>query len=58
MNNGALVRRYKAGTKELVGYKMVRSDSAGNPPRLHFGLAKVEKVDIDVVYPSTKETVS
>ncbi len=55
---GSAVRIYKAGTKELIGHRLMMSDTAGTHPRLHFGLAKTDKVDVEVSYPNGAKTVS
>ena len=55
---GALVTLYKAGTKSIVGNKMLMADTVGLHPRLHFGLGTCEKIDIDVLFPSDRKKVS
>jgi hypothetical protein len=53
---GAIVTVFATGTKTILGKRMLYSDTEGYHPRLHFGLAKHEKVDVEVLFPTSKET--
>ncbi len=53
---GAVVTVFEAGTKTIIGKRMLYTDTEGNYPRLHFGLGRNEKVDVEVIFPTTKET--
>jgi len=51
---GAEVRLFAAGTRRLLGMRLVDSGSgynAQNDGPVHFGLAKVEPVDVEVTFP-------
>jgi hypothetical protein len=52
---GAIVTLKIAGTHQIIGKKMMLCDTAGNHPRLHFGLGVTDKVDIEVTFPTAKE---
>ncbi len=53
---GAAVRIYKAGTQELIGHKLMMSDTMALHPRLHFGLGAASLIDVQVTWPSSKAT--
>ena len=53
---GAVVTVFRAGTRTIVGKRMLYADTEGYHPRLHFGLGKNETVDIEVTFPTTKVT--
>jgi len=54
---GAMVTIYQSGTATILGKRMVRSDTTGYHPRLHFGLAKHERVDVEVRFPTARDIV-
>jgi hypothetical protein len=54
---GASVTIYKSGTTTILGKRVVMSDTTGYHPRLHFGLAKHERVDVEVRFPTAKDIV-
>jgi hypothetical protein len=58
---GAEVRIYEAGTRRLLGTRLVDSGSgynAQNDLPVHFGLGAVLKVDVEVIWPSGKSRVT
>ena len=55
MGIGAVITLFQAGTEKIVGKQLMLSDTAGRNPRMHFGLGKVENVDVEVIFPTTKQ---
>ena len=58
---GAEVRIYEAGSRRLLGTRLVDSGSgynAQNDIPVHFGLGPVARVDVEVVWPSGKARVT
>ena len=52
---GAEVRLYAAGTRKLLGTRLVDTGSGYNSQNempVHFGLATMQKVDVEVTWPS------
>ena len=54
---GASVTIYKSGTTTILGKRLVISDTTGYHPRLHFGLAKHQRVDVEVRFPASGNIV-
>lgn len=57
---GATVAVYRAGTTTLLGYDEVRTDfcyRSKRSPILHFGLGKVDRVDVRITTPGNKPVV-
>ncbi len=54
---GAAVTIYQSGTRDILGTRQVKCDTMGNHPRLHFGLAKHQKVDVEVRFPRSETVV-
>lgn len=58
---GAEVRIYEAGTRRLVGTRLVDSGSGYNAQSdipVHFGIGSAVKVDVEVVWPAGKKRVT
>ena len=58
---GAEVRLYAAGTRRLIGARLVDSGSSYNAQSdipLHFGLASPGRVDVEVIWPAGTRTPS
>ncbi|OMH25731.1 CRTAC1 family protein [Motiliproteus sp. MSK22-1] len=55
MGIGAVITIYRAGTAKIIGKQLMLSDTAGRNPRMHFGLGQIDKVDIEVIFPTTKK---
>ena len=54
---GASVTIFAAGTKEIIGKRVMQTDTMGCHPRLHFGLATHKRVDVEVRFPLEKDVV-
>lgn len=54
---GAAVTIYKPGTQTILGKRLVMCDTTGYHPRLHFGLAQHQEVDVEVRFPGAKSVV-
>ena len=54
---GAAVTIFASGTKTILGKRIMLCDTTGYHPRLHFGLAEHERVDIEVRFPTASEVV-
>ena len=54
---GAAVTIYAAGTKNILGKRLALCDTAGYHPRLHFGLAGHDRVDVEVRFPHAEKIV-
>ena len=54
---GAAVTVFARGTKTILGKRIVLCDTIGYHPRLHFGLAAHDRVDIEVRFPSANKVV-
>ena len=54
---GASVTVYKSGTQTILGKQICLTDAMSYSPRLHFGLGKHERVDVEVVFPSGRKRV-
>ena len=54
---GAAVTVYRRGTKTILGKRILLCDTTGYHPRLHFGLARHQQVDIEVRFPATRNVV-
>jgi hypothetical protein len=58
---GAEVRIYEAGTRRLLGARLVDTGSSYNAQSdvpLHFGVGALERVDVEVIWPGGSRTVT
>jgi hypothetical protein len=58
---GAEVRLYEAGTRRLLGARIVDTGSgynAQNDLPLHFGIASAVRVDVEVIWPGGTRAVT
>ena len=54
---GASVTIFAEGTRTIIGKRVMMCDTVGAHPRLHVGLGRHTRIDIDVRFPHTPGTV-